>query len=87
MPLTIWKTELTAGSGATNLPKGAKPISVHMQDGTPMMWSVVDPQAEIETRQFHIAGTGQELPENVGEFIGTFLVQNDCLVFHVFSLT
>ena len=83
---TIWKTEITAGSGSAALPKGARPISVHVQDGTPCMWSIVDPEAEIEMRSIHIAGTGHDLPENLGAFIGTFLVQNDSLVFHVFEL-
>ena len=84
---TIWKTELTAGSGLTSLPRCAEPLSVAVQDGTPMMWWKVDPGAPIEERRIHIAGTGHDLPENLGAFIGTFLVQNDSLVFHVFELS
>lgn len=83
---TIWKIELTAGSGAATLPKGAKPLSIHLQNGSPQMWLMVDPDQELEQRHFHIAGTGHELPDNLGDFIGTFLVQNDTLVFHVFEL-
>lgn len=83
---TIWKTELTAGSGTTSLPKGAEPMSVAVQGGTPMMWWKVDPDAPVEERRIHIAGTGRDLPDNLGDFIGTFLVQNDSLVFHVFEL-
>jgi len=87
MTKTIWKTELTPWSGAVMLPKGARPISVHMQDGTPMMWSIVDPAEEGEELRIHIAGTGHDLPDGLGRFIGTFLVQAGTLVFHVFELT
>lgn len=84
--MQIWKTELTVGSGKTSLPKGAKPISIQAQNGTPFMWSIVDPDMPRVDKSFHIAGTGHELPENIGNFVGTFLVESDTLVFHVFEL-
>ena len=84
--MQVWKTQIHAGSGVTLLPKGAKPLSVHIQNGGPCLWSLVDPDAEKSEQAFHIAGTGHDLPENIGAFVGTFLVQNDTLVFHVFEL-
>ena len=84
--MQVWKTEITAGSGITMLPIGAKPLSVHVQNGTPFLWSLVDPNAEMGEKAFHIAGTGHELPDNIGQFIGTFLIAGGSLVFHVFEV-
>lgn len=84
--MEVWKVELGSAQGCM-MPRGAKPLSVHMQNGVPCMWLLVDPSADREERSFHTAGTGHKLPDNISAFIGTFLVENDALVFHVFELT
>lgn len=86
MARTIWKIEISSSHGGMMLPKGATPLSVHTQNGQPCMWMSVDPNAEREKRDFRAFGTGQFLPENIGTFVGTFLVENDALVFHVFEI-
>ena len=83
--MQVWKVEITAGSGVTLLPRGAKPLSIHVQRGTPYLWLLVDPAAPKEEREFIIVGTGQDVPDGVGDFVGTFLVAGDSLVFHVFE--
>lgn len=84
--MQVWKTELHPDLSVTLLPKGARPLSIHIQNGVPCLWSLVDPRAERAIKAFYITGTAQDLPENIGAFVGTFLVENDTLVFHVFEL-
>lgn len=84
--MMIWKTPIGYGYSHVALPQGAQPLSVNTQDGMPMMWSRVDPKAEMEEKHLYVAGTGEELPWGLGEFVGTFLLDEGRLVFHVFEV-
>lgn len=90
MPKTIWKFPLSFAA-ATELPPGAEPISVQMQGGNPMLWALVEPeiarQSFGEAKRIHVAGTGHDLPDNIGRFIDTFQMEGGSLVFHVFELS
>ena len=79
---TIWKWELTP-EGFIEMPKGSKVLCVQEQQGLPQLWALVDPSAEMETRQFSTYGTGHLVEKDSGVYIGTF--QLDSMVFHVFE--
>lgn len=85
--MTIWKYPLPANDKfVVDLPKGAKVLSVQMQNDAPQMWVLVDSTAPKRTRNFYLAGTGERLPLVISqaEFIGTF--QTDAMVWHLFDL-
>ena len=67
------------------MPIGAKILSVHEQYGEARMWAMVDTDNKIEARKFRSYGTGHPMPDNPGDYIGTFLIENGSLVFHVFE--
>lgn len=85
MARTIWKTHLSLGVSEYQLPAGAQPLSIHMQNGKPKMWSVVDDDHILEMKAILITGTGQLLPDDLGNFIGTVLSLDQTFVFHVFE--
>lgn len=63
---------------------GAKPLSLMVQNEIPCLWMMVDPTANTKLVSVDMYGTGYELPENPGRHIGSFMVHNGALVFHVF---
>ena len=71
------------------MPKGAKVLSVQMQSNQPCLWAIVDKGAPMETREFRLAGTGHDLPDdailNTMKFIGTFQMYGGSLIFHLFE--
>jgi len=68
-----------------SLPEGAEILSVHVQRGTPCMWAAVDPDAPLVGRQFELRETGHALTGAEGRFVGTFLLQDGALVFHLYE--
>lgn len=63
---------------------GAKPLSIMVKNENPYLWMTVDPTANKELVRIDMYGTGYELPDNPGCYIGSFMVHNGALVFHVF---
>jgi hypothetical protein len=71
-----------------DLPKGAEILTVQEQRNQPMMWALVDPNAEPETRLFGTFGTGHPLGNAIGvttKYIGTYQSAEGQLVLHVFE--
>jgi hypothetical protein len=70
------------------LPKGAKPLSVDIQEGNLCLWAEVN-TSESQTVNLHvrILATGESIPETQEQdamrFIGTF--QNGWFVGHVYA--
>lgn len=82
---TIWKWELEPHT-KISMPKDAKILCVQMQGRNPQLWALVDPLVkEKEIRQFNTYGTGNNIPDQPGEYIGTFQMESGSLVFHVFE--
>jgi len=50
------------GEHEIELPFGAQPLSVQMQDGRPYLWAEVDDGNELESRRIVMSGTGHALP-------------------------
>ncbi len=65
------------------MPKNAKVLSVQIQDGRPRLWAIVDDTEPLEEKSFSVFGTGHPLPDNLGNFVGTF--QMGTFVWHLFE--
>ena len=83
--MKIYKYVLTiTGYQTVMMPRDAQILCVQMQRGVPCLWALVDEQLPEVGRVIQICGTGHDLPNGVGKFIGTFQ-PNDSLVFHAFE--
>ena len=83
--MRIWKWTLpTLGYDVIEIPHGAKMLTVQMQHGEPQLWALVDEEMYKDRVQIAVYGTGNPIPDNPGEYIGTFQLHNGDLVFHVF---
>lgn len=67
------------------MPKGAKILSVQVQNCVPYMWVLVNPENATEEVPIRIHSTGQNIPDaDRLTYLGTFQMQRYGLVFHVF---
>ena len=83
---TIWKFPLiVADKQKVMMPKESFVLCVQMQGGNPCLWAMVDPAAALRERSFRIIGTGDEIKDNPGTYIGTFQMLAGSFVFHVFE--
>lgn len=87
----IWKYELILEDyNIVSLPKGAKPLSVQVQDEHTdhvRMWCLIDPnEEEHEERLFRIAGTGHPIKDENLDYISTFQLYDGGFVGHVFEV-
>lgn len=85
--MRIWKQTLDIKDIQTiEVPNGAKMLDAQMQNGTLALWFLCDEKNTKVTRNIAIYGTGEPLPYESGEYIGTFRRVKDSLVFHVFEM-
>jgi hypothetical protein len=92
--MRIWKFPISLdrirgdGDYALTMPDGAELLSVQTQvsdeDGF-WLWACVDPDACQTARRLWVVGTGFDLPESLGRFIGTVQLYGGSLVLHVFE--
>jgi len=90
MDYRIWKYEISPDRTEVDLPSGAEILSVQVQRGVVCMWALVNTQNKTERRYFEIFGTGNKVPVDMGifrKFIGTFQIDGENLVFHLFERT
>lgn len=83
--MVIWKWEISIGY-TVMMPADAQILTVQMQGQSACIWALCDRNAELKERHLAIYATGQELPEEPGEYIGTFQAHGGALVFHVFEI-
>lgn len=75
-----------------DMPRGAEILSLQVQKGIICIWAKVDTslpeESDLVTRHFKIFGTGEPLDFGGSEakYIGTCLVSNDTLVWHVYEI-
>jgi hypothetical protein len=93
----IWKFEIHAeyalgavtweGRQVIPMPCGAVILSVGLQEGRPMLWALVNPEAPLDKRTVHIVATGSELGDEFGgrSFIGTLIFGTGGIILHVFE--
>lgn len=84
MALTIYKYPVTPEM-VLPLPKEAKPLTVHIQHGTPQLWVLLNPEAPAIPRKFVVHGTGHTIHTASLLYIGTFQLERGRLVFHLFE--
>jgi hypothetical protein len=79
----IWKYILRLTDKQTLVvPANAEPLSAQVQDGEICVWVLVDLDMPLNDVEFYIYGTGNQLPEFIGNYIST--CQLDGFVWHVF---
>lgn len=68
------------------LPKGAKILSVNIQQDVLCLWSEVDTELPLEQRNFLAYGTGWQInPDSKREFIATVFGPSG-LVWHIYEV-
>lgn len=81
---TIWKFPLDiTDRQKVEMPKFATLLSVQLQNGVACLWVEVDSEQPKERRTFAIYGTGNPIPNNPGEYVGTF--QQGPFVWHLYE--
>lgn len=85
---TIWKFELTPNRlQSLSIPFGGKMLTVQVKgDNAPMLWVLVDPDMPLQERHLGVFTTNTALPDNPGDYLGSFTLYDGSLEFHVFEL-
>jgi len=85
---SIWKYPLDIQDNISIMvPEGAKSLCIKTQNNIPCLWMIVNTSsAKLEELKLKIYGTGHNHDFILGEYIDTFLINNDSLVFHVFEV-
>lgn len=84
MSRQIWKYPLLDLNNVVEMPWKSQLLCVQMQGDTLTLWVLVNPDtARIEGRLIDIYGTGQNIPDDPGAYLGS--VQMGSLVFHAFD--
>jgi hypothetical protein len=69
------------------MPIGAIIISIETKDGRPTLLVEAEVDSLIEERSFADYDPGETLPENPGDYIGTYHAKNGSLVGDVYEIT
>jgi hypothetical protein len=80
----VFKWAIESGE-PIEMQEDAEILSLQMQHGVPCLWALVDPEKPHINRLFCVYGTGHEIDEPVGKYIGTFQQCAGAFVFHVFE--
>jgi hypothetical protein len=87
---TIHKYVLEADDQVTvQAPIGRRPLTVAVQRGKLCVWALVDTDQPMEPWKFRVLGTGHPFDDFdplTHEYLGTVLIHNDSLVFHVYQV-
>lgn len=85
MKRVIWKYKVQP-EFKLDLPVDAQVLSVNVQHDRPQMWVLLDAEAPKVERQFISIATGERIGMEPLRYIGTFLIANGMLVFHLFEV-
>lgn len=93
MKRTVWKyalplSLLPEARLAIDMPVGARPLTVQVQHGQPMLWALCDPNpSRWKLRTFLIVATGEDRTDLAeAEYVASYQVLGGQLVYHVFVL-
>lgn len=83
----VWKYVLEESNDWTTLymPSGAEILTAGSQGDSIVLWAKVNPESQLERRDFCIVGTGYTIPKGESKYIGTAKLMNDRLIIHVFE--
>lgn len=81
----VFKYPLPAGTMTTKvrMPRGAELLHVAMQHGDVTVWALVDDDNSRVNRRITVIGTGWDVEEGSGKFVGTAF--DGAFVWHVFD--
>jgi len=81
----IWAFSIPSGSSAFQLemPRGAQVVHIGIVKGVPSILARVKPDTETEIRRFALFGTADDIPADVGRYLGTF--EDGGYIWHVFE--
>lgn len=68
-----------------SLPKDAEILHIGVQEGMPMLWAIVDPEAVWDSRRLLVVGTGHLLPDGASKLTHVSTFQEGPFVWHVFE--
>lgn len=84
--ITIHKYQFQiADKVIVQMPKGAKVLSVQLQNGVPTIWARVVTDMENESREFRVYGTGHEIDTFAIQGTHLATIQHHGLVWHIFE--
>jgi len=86
--LTVYKYQIPPEDHLIiDMPKGARILHVGSQYNVIMLWALVDPSQPKVTSRFRLAETGRPIDDaDCGNFVGTAIICDGALVFHLFDL-
>jgi hypothetical protein len=89
MSATVWKFPLqVTDHQKVEMPRGASILYIAAQFEQPCIWALCNTTAPKVWRTFATVGTGHPAPElNEGRHVGSYMLRNGNLVFHVFEPT
>jgi hypothetical protein len=69
------------------MPIGAKILDVQWCRNRPVLWACIDPESPMAKYKFYCVGTGWDMPKHSSsiEYVGTYQVPREGLVFHIFK--
>ena len=74
------------GSGFITLPLGSRILHVNAQDARLFLWArVPDADAPMRTMRLEVVGTGEEFSDDGRAYLGTVMMRELGLVWHVFA--
>ena len=83
---TVHKFQLSPGLTTIGLPEEAKVLHVAEQYNNACIWVELDVGEISFNRNFYTVPTGGEVPHSNKGFIGTVLMMNGSLVFHIYEV-
>ncbi len=82
----VWKFSLEPVKfQKIKMPKNSTILTIHGQRQSLCLWVLVENSKEVEDRFFAIVETGQPVPSNILRYIGSFQIEEENLVGHVFE--
>jgi antitoxin component HigA of HigAB toxin-antitoxin module len=87
MNTTIWKFPITEikEEQVIKMPEGAEILTIQNQYGMACLWAKVNPSNPLVDRKIYVYGTGQNVPEQVKNYIATVQYLNGSLIYHYFE--
>lgn len=84
----IYKYQLkTTGEQFIDFPINSEILTIQTQANIPCIWAKVETsETEHERKMFVTVGTGEPLPENTMEYVGTYQLNSGQFIFHVFEI-
>ena len=84
---TIWKFELKPNrTQSVPIPLGGQILTVKTKgDDAPLMWVLVDPEMPPQERYLGVYTTNTAVPDDPGRYVGSFLIYEGQLEFHLFE--